>query len=96
MSLPTIQRTRIRRIVSSGIAYLGGDPGCIASGADIRQVGGAPAPELAEAVAVSAALPDEYFLAAARARTRRDDRAGKQTETDFSCHRIRLYAKGRS
>ena len=83
-----------RRVVSGGVADLDGDPGCIAPGADIRQVGRPPAAQLAEAMAVYAALPDEHLFAAARARPRRDDRCGKQTETDISCHGGPLYKSG--
>ena len=75
-----------RRVVSGGVAYLDGDPGCIAPGADIRQVGRPPAAQLAEAMAVYAALPDEHLFAAARARPRRDHRTGEQPEADSSCH----------
>ena len=75
-----------RRVVSSGVADLDGDPGCIAPGADLRQVGGAPVSDLAEAMAVYAALPDEHLLAAARARPGHNDCAGDEAASDYSCH----------
>lgn len=75
-----------RRVVSCRIADLGTDPGCIAPGADIRKVGRRAVTEIAEAMAEAAALPDENLFAAARARTRRDDSAGKQTNADFPSH----------
>ena len=82
--------------MSGGVADLYADPGCIAPGTDVRKVRRAPDPEFAKAMADDAALPDEHLSAAARARPRCDDRTGKQAEADFSCHGVRLYAKGRS
>ena len=83
-----------RRVVSRGGAHLDGDPGGIASGTDLRELGRAPVPEFAETVAVAAALPDEDLPAAARARGRCGDRGGDEQEAGISLHGTRLYAKG--
>lgn len=84
-----------RRVMSCGIADLDAQPGGIAPGADIRQVGRAPAAEFAEAMAVAAAFAQEYLPASTRAGAGGDDGAGNQADAHLPFHGNRLYAGAR-